>query len=109
MYQAALRFLAVCQGFVQTLPPGNSHLTDQLRRAALSGVLNIAEGFGKTSSADQRRFFAIARGSIAECGAMIDVLDVLALITRDEHREAKALAVRIVKMLAKMKGVSAAR
>jgi|GEM_PF-4768439 len=38
---------------------------DQLQRALTSVLLNIAEGNGKTSSADRKRFFSFARGEDA--------------------------------------------
>ena len=52
------------------------HLRSQLLRAASSIVLNLAEGFGKFSRPDQRRFYQIAFGSVRECQAIFDLLDV---------------------------------
>jgi four helix bundle protein len=48
-------------------------LRDQLRRAAASVALNLAEGYGRQSLPDQQRFFAIALGSIRECQAVFDL------------------------------------
>ena len=42
------------------------NLASQLRRAALSTVLNIAEGYGRYHFLDKLRFFYYARGSLFE-------------------------------------------
>jgi four helix bundle protein len=42
------------------------NLADQLRRAATSIVLNIAEGYGRYHYLDSLRFYYIARGSLME-------------------------------------------
>jgi len=43
-YQISIQFLAISHRITKAIPPGNHHLLDQLRRAALSISLNIAEG-----------------------------------------------------------------
>lgn len=40
----------------------------------MSIVLNIAEGSGKFSKPDRRSFFVVARASIFECVAIVDLL-----------------------------------
>ena len=42
------------------------NLADQLRRAAVSIILNIAEGYGRHHYLDSLRFYYISRGSIME-------------------------------------------
>ena len=49
------------------------HLNDQLQRAASSVALNLAEGAGRFSKKDQKRFFHIAFGSLRECQAILDL------------------------------------
>ena len=50
-----------------------SYLRDQLLRSSSSVVLNIAEGSGKPSPADQRRFYGIALGSLRESCAALEM------------------------------------
>jgi four helix bundle protein len=47
---------------------------DQLRRASLSIVLNIAEGSGRFTKPAKRNFYVIAKGSVYECSALFDIL-----------------------------------
>ncbi len=55
VYQAALDFMVLADEMIERLPRGRSHLANQLSRAALSIVLNVAEGAGKFSKPDQCR------------------------------------------------------
>ena len=73
-YQISVQFLGISHKIAKAIPPGNHHLLDQLKRAALSISLNIAEGSGKMSEAEKRRFYSIARGSTMECAAILDAL-----------------------------------
>jgi len=102
VYQCALQFLALATDTIGKLPNGSRVSIDQLDRASLSIVLNIAEGAGKITSADKHRYFASARGSAMECGGIFDVLLLQKKIDVPIHQQGKRLLVRIVSMLTKM-------
>ena len=102
VYRAALDFLVHAEGLIAALPRGRRHLSDQLGRAALSIVNNIAEGAGKTSAADKRRFYTTARGSATESAALLDVYLRLRLASEEDHRSGKEMLWRIVSMLVKL-------
>ncbi len=78
------------------------HLKDQLMRASHSVPLNIAEGNGKLSPADRRRYFQIASGSARECAAIIDILYKRDVLEKKIYTTGKEYLVRIVSMLTKL-------
>jgi four helix bundle protein len=102
VYQSAIRFLSYTTALSRNLPRGSSELKDQLGRAALSICLNIAEGAGKVGRADSGKYYAIARGSGLECGAVLDACGVLGLVGKDEVEEGKRILVPVVGMLSKL-------
>ena len=59
------------------------YVKDQLGRATLSIMLNIAEGSGKFSNKDRRSFYVTARGSAFECSALISFLQSENEISRE--------------------------
>ncbi len=75
VYQKALTWVKdvenLCRASQGQTSPG---LLNQLSRASLSIPLNIAEGNGRWHKAEKRQFYWIARGSVFECVAVIQVL-----------------------------------
>jgi four helix bundle protein len=66
-YQLALQVMRQAYRVAKRLPPEEKYnLVDQMRRAAVSVVLNIAEGYGRYHYLDSLRFYYIARGSLDE-------------------------------------------
>jgi four helix bundle protein len=101
-HQVALDFLVYAEGLIRKLPRGRAHFADQLGRAALSVVLNIAEGAGKVSAGDKRRHHLSARGSATEAAALLDALSRVALLDEPNRAEGKEMLLRIVSMLVKL-------
>jgi four helix bundle protein len=100
VYKIAIRVLALAAKL--DLPSGHGDLRDQLRRASLSVVLNIAESSGKTTFGEQRRFFAIARGSAMECAAIVDVCRVFDVGQTSLLESIDAGLLSVVRILSKL-------
>ena len=101
IYRKAKTFNAEVRRFISgsKLDPTTK---DQLRRAAFSIVLNIAEGSGRFSKPDRRNFFIIARSSIFECVAILDVLRDEKIVDDNRYRDFYESAEEISKMLFSM-------
>lgn len=99
VYQEALRFVAWAGPLIEELP-AKLAARDQLERASTSVVLNLAEGNGKRSAADRCRYFDIARGSVVECAACLDVLVARQKLARPVADEGKAILIEVVSMTA---------
>ena len=54
--------------------PQRFEINDQIRRASLSIVLNIAEGYGKASTKDFKRFLSMSIGSANELQVLIEII-----------------------------------
>ena len=89
VYQCFIALLATALRISARLPRGEAPLRDQLKRAAMSIPLNIAEGVGKPTGPDRSRFHAVARGSALECGAVLDVCRVGRMALESDIDEAK--------------------
>jgi four helix bundle protein len=74
VYQKAKAFHKEIVNWLRSSPKIDSVTRDQLRRAALSIPLNIAEGTGRFTPRDRRNFYVIARSSIFEVVAILDIL-----------------------------------
>ena len=98
-YQLSIQFLRVASELMESIPRGNSHLKDQLRRASTSISLNIAEGSGKIERNERNRFNSIARGSAMECAAICDVLTVLDQTVDPKTEEGKRMLASICRIL----------
>ena len=97
-YELALKMY---QDAAKKLPAEERYgLTSQIKRAATSIPLNIAEGFAKIGgSRETLRFLQMARGSCAEMEVLLDMLKDLGYITEEEHKGHAAGYSEVGKML----------
>lgn len=98
-YKLSIEFVALSVTIIESAGKGNYDLIDQLKRASISIPLNIAEGSGKDTERDKRRFYAIARGSAMECAAILDVMNCLGIVDAVAIERAKGVLWEIAAIL----------
>ncbi len=69
-YQMALELYKKC-----VLIKAKAYLKDQLERASLSVVLNLAEGSAKTTDKERARFYSISYASLHETQVLLEILE----------------------------------
>ena len=99
VYKDSKVFFTDCIQLTQTFPRPFWELADQLRRAALSVCLNIAEGAAKYSDKDFKRHIDIALGSINESFACLDIACENKLISNTQLTKEKELSESVAKQL----------
>ena len=77
-------------------------MISQIRRAALSVHLNIAEGCSRKSINERRRYFEISRGSTIEIDAALDIATVLGYLENINLDVLGQLLLRVFKLLTAM-------
>lgn len=72
-YALARKLVLECYQLSKKFPDYEKFgLVQQIRRAATSVSLNIAEGSSRRTKAERRRFYEIARSSVVEIDAILD-------------------------------------
>ncbi len=79
-------------------------ITNQMRRAAVSVLSNIAEGFGRSSAKEKNQFYFTAKGSLAELETQLYISHDVGYIseaTLNNAMEAAPLTHRLLQGLIK--------
>ena len=79
-------------------------LTSQMRRSAASVATNLAEGCGRGSDPDFRRFLQMAMGSASELDYQLLLAHDLGYLTHQEHAELGRSVVEVKRMLSALIG-----
>ena len=75
------------------------NITDQLRRASLSILLNIAEGSLRFSNRDRKNFMIISRGSVFECVSILEFLAEMNQLNTETYDRLYNMLEELSKML----------
>ena len=101
VWQEARKFVAKIYQITKSNFDNDFGLTNQIRRAALSILLNIAEGFERKSNKDFVRFVNQAKASCGESRAALYVASDLKYLTGKELDDLMNDSLNIARQLAK--------
>jgi len=87
LWQKAREFLKLVYKYSEKFPKSEEYvLKSQLRRAAISVVLNIVEGYRRSTTKEFIRFLNISGASLTEVEACIEIATDLGYFTKADYR-----------------------
>jgi four helix bundle protein len=78
-------------------------LSNQIQRAAVSVMSNIAEGFERSGRAEFNQFLAVAKASCAEVRSQLYVALDIGYLTESEFQALKVQAEEVSRILSRLK------
>ena len=103
VYQFSQELALECYRVTKKFPADERFaMTQQIRRAAISVHLNIAEGSSRKSLAERNRYFEISRGSVIEIDSAIGMAFKLEYISLEEIRNLGESIIKTFKLLSGM-------
>lgn len=103
VYQRSLAFVGWLDGFLRQVPVPPSYAT-KLDKTSTSLVLNIAEGNGRYSSNDHRRFLDIAHTCVINTASGLDLLVARGCLKSVQIADGKRILGGVVAMLLGLRG-----
>ena len=103
VFKVTKNFVLICYRETKSFPTEEKFgMISQIRRAALSVHLNVAEGCSRKSAAERKRFYEIARGSLIEVDTALDIAVSLKYATKEQLRELGEFMIRSFQMMSKL-------
>ncbi len=102
-YQSSQAMALECYKVTRQFPTDEKFaMVQQIRRAALSVHLNLAEGCSRKSKVERNRYLEIARGSVIEVDAAIGIAHQLSYVSLDELQQLGDKIINTFKLLSGM-------
>ena len=101
-YQLGMLIAKAMPGILMKWPKGYYYLSDQLKRAVASIVLNIAEGNSRLSQVERKRFFTISMASTSEVSSIFEIAYAYDLIDKSQSDYLQDILLQIYKILYKL-------
>ena len=102
-FKVSKEFVLTCYKETKHFPSEEKFgIISQIRRAALSVHLNLAEGCSRKSLTERKRFYEIARGSLIEVDTALDISVNLSYTSKEKLNELGVLIIRTFQLISKM-------
>lgn len=103
VFKVSKEFVLLCYKETKCFPSEEKFaMIQQIRRAALSVHLNVSEGCSRKSATERKRFYEIARGSVIEIDAALDIALHLGYTSKERLADLGILLVRTFQLISKM-------
>lgn len=103
VFKVTKEFVLSCYKETKSFPSEERFaMIQQIRRAALSVHLNVAEGCSRKFVAERKRFYEIARGSVIEVDTAFDIAFNLGYTSKEKLADLGSLLVRSFQLISKM-------
>lgn len=103
VYHFSQELALECYRVTKQFPPDERFaMVQQIRRAAISVHLNIAEGSSRKSLAERNRYYEISRGSVIEIDSAIGIAFKLEYVKIEEIRALGETIIKTFKLLSGM-------
>lgn len=103
VFQSSQALALECYKITKEFPNDEKFaMVQQIRRAALSVHLNIAEGSYRKSTIERTRYYEIARGSVIEIDTAIDIANHLSYTSLEQLQKLGEAIVNTFKLLSGM-------
>jgi four helix bundle protein len=100
VFQISKLLVLECYRLTKDFPPEEKfNLVSQIRRAALSVHLNLAEGSTRKSPVERKRYFIVSRGSLIEVDTAFDIAENLLLCQPEQTQQMGTLLVQCFSQL----------
>lgn len=100
IYQKSLDLLLLTYKLTRKLPKEEVYiLLPQIRRAAISVIANIVEGYSKSSTKEFIRFLDISKGSLTEVELYFELCLKLNYFTNEDYNQAQNLLIEVKKLI----------
>jgi four helix bundle protein len=103
VFKISKEFVLSCYKETRSFPSEERFsMIQQIRRAALSVHLNVAEGCSRKSATERKRFYEIARGSVIEIDTAFDIAFNLGYTSKEKLADLGILLIRCFQLVSKM-------